>query len=583
MGNQSYLSARLLFLFAIHVIKYYFCFTQKTVITYNSNLAMSNSFKQIVEAIVGKASSDNCGRQFGVSGFFPERLVHCEWYDKSRHVELHLEGKDPSPAICSLAEYLKNHLPSDDKLEIVDRHSFSFFSYMLKGPAIEVSDAEAMGHAFRALLDLVTPVVNEFINSLNETVSIAKSLSDYYNLLKKNEPYHINVIDELHANENAHSRILISLLKYPNEHRLPILDSFLSLLDGWEKSGIAIDHPSIEFNSENIDGLVEEAGKYAVIIENKIHWAVDQDSQLERYVDTVLAHGVPANHIWVVYLTSDGNKVVADYSYTDRVKALIGKRFIELNYRNDILPWLKEIILPNCTIKEEWLVTALKQYIDHLEGMFQLRGSQASIQMQMEQKLFGEIGLSRSSDLKKTYGILSKTEGDLSVLMNVISNTKASIEESLVREFEDLTQTYFAQRYPQENFQFVDSTKNGYYQIMPYSIAPNVHLELNPLRRSQFIDAQSLTIVLHVEHWSSVDRKVTDAVISGLKKDEELRVLNAKYHFKPKSQTFFSLTCHMDKPFVEMTSSERVRMLSSFYDKACLVVPIINKYIVAEG
>lgn len=544
---------------------------------------MADSFKQIVEAIVGKASSDNSGRQFGVSGFFPERSVHCEWYDKSRHVELHLEGPNPSPAIRSLAEFLKNNLPSDDKAETVDRRSFSYFSYMLKGPAIEASDAEAMGNAFRALLDLVTPVVNEYINSLNETVSIANNLSDYYNLLKKKEPYHINVIDELHANENAHTRILISLLKYPNEHRLPILESFLSLLAGWEKSGIATGHPSIEFNSENIDGLVEEAGKYAVIIENKIHWAVDQDSQLERYVDTVLGHGVPAGNIWVVYLTSDGNKVVADYSYTDRVKTLIGKRFIAMNYRNDILPWLKEIILPNCTIKEEWLVTALKQYIDHLEGIFQLRGSQASIQLQMEQKLYGETGLSSSSDLKKTYGILSKTEGDLSVLMNVISNKKASIEESLVREFEDLTQTYFAQRYPQDSFQFVDETKNGYYQIMPFRIAPNVHLELNPLNRSQFIDAQSLTIVLHVERWSSVDRTVTDAVISGLKNDEELGRLNAKYHFKPKSQTFFSLTFPMDKPFVEMTYSERVCVLSSFYDEACQVVPIINKYIVVKG
>ena len=118
---------------------------------------------------------------------------------------------------------------------------------------------------------------------------------------------------------------------------------------------------------------------------------------------------------------------------------------------------------------------------------------------------------------------------------------------------------------------------------MPYRAAPNVHLELNPLRRSQFIDAQSLTIVLHVERWSSVDRTVTDAVISGLKNDEELRMLNAKYNFRPKSQTFFSLTCHMDKPFVEMTYAERVRLLSSFYEEACQVIPIINKYIVANG
>ena len=31
---------------------------------------------------------------------------------------------------------------------------------------------------------------------------------------KHKTPFHLNVIDELHANENAHSRILIKLLQY---------------------------------------------------------------------------------------------------------------------------------------------------------------------------------------------------------------------------------------------------------------------------------------------------------------------------------------------------------------------------------
>ena len=48
--------------------------------------------------------------------------------------------------------------------------------------------------------------------------------------LESKLPYNVNVIDELHANENAHSRILIKLLQYPRDGKLPILESFKSHL-----------------------------------------------------------------------------------------------------------------------------------------------------------------------------------------------------------------------------------------------------------------------------------------------------------------------------------------------------------------
>ena len=40
-------------------------------------------------------------------------------------------------------------------------------------------------------------------------------------------PFHFNVIDELHANENAHSRILQKLLLYKRKNEYPFLLSFL--------------------------------------------------------------------------------------------------------------------------------------------------------------------------------------------------------------------------------------------------------------------------------------------------------------------------------------------------------------------
>ena len=48
-------------------------------------------------------------------------------------------------------------------------------------------------------------------------------------------------------------------------------------------------------------------------------------------------------------------------------------RFIPLSYKYDILPWLEAIVLPNCTIKEDLLISALKQYIDYLKNILGIR------------------------------------------------------------------------------------------------------------------------------------------------------------------------------------------------------------------
>ena len=46
---------------------------------------------------------------------------------------------------------------------------------------------------------------------ISETIKLAGILFQKKEELKQELPYHINVIDELHINENAHSRILTQL------------------------------------------------------------------------------------------------------------------------------------------------------------------------------------------------------------------------------------------------------------------------------------------------------------------------------------------------------------------------------------
>lgn len=43
-------------------------------------------------------------------------------------------------------------------------------------------------------------------------IAIINTLIDKHKEVMKSYPYNINIIDELHADENAHSRILMKLL-----------------------------------------------------------------------------------------------------------------------------------------------------------------------------------------------------------------------------------------------------------------------------------------------------------------------------------------------------------------------------------
>ena len=66
---------------------------------------------------------------------------------------------------------------------------------------------------------------------VEEKWSMLISLADEYAKLAKkikNEyPYHVNPIEELHANENANSRILCAMLRYQVDGEYKILKSFV--------------------------------------------------------------------------------------------------------------------------------------------------------------------------------------------------------------------------------------------------------------------------------------------------------------------------------------------------------------------
>lgn len=269
-------------------------------------------------------------------------------------------------------------------------------------------------------------------------LKLAKEIND---LINRNRVYNANIITELHANENAHSRILRMFLQYDDgKKEYPILGKFLDIPKVKQVFGNKeFKSPVFTNERERIDVLIEEPRSFAVIVENKIKGATDQERQLERYIESVNGHDVPDDNIYAIYLTDIGDKEVSDVSFTDDAKKRLGYkdendmgRFVPMNYRYDILPWLEKEVLPNCIEKEELLISALKQYIDYLKCMFGIIENEEQKILIME-KLKKELGI-KDCDVEAV-GVCFTAIEQLENLKNRIDGISVEIIKKLAEEY----------------------------------------------------------------------------------------------------------------------------------------------------
>ena len=95
---------------------------------------------------------------------------------------------------------------------------------------------------------------------IKEIIDGVKKLNDFKEKYKSKLPFHFNVIDELHANENAHSRIVARLFEYKEYNTHPFLESFFNRVGIGESVKQAI----ITVEKDRIDCLIKDEN-YAVI------------------------------------------------------------------------------------------------------------------------------------------------------------------------------------------------------------------------------------------------------------------------------------------------------------------------------
>lgn len=284
-------------------------------------------------------------------------------------------------------------------------------------------------------IDMIECIIQEeWYNTLSFcdgfSLSIAKE--------KQKLPYHLNIIDELHINENANSRILYKLLLYKNiEGKYEILESLIDYIKrnahSSEFNNIQVKKPCITQEIKRIDLWVRDKD-YAIIFENKIYNATDQDAQIARYIDKTIACNYKEENIFIIYLPPFSSKEPESKSW-GRYKKHFEKRYINLSFRDNILSWLENNVLPQINSKDIYLHSAIRQYIDYLRGLFNIRTIHKQMNMNLHEILTKHYKLDECSTDQERIEIIEEKIEEINEISNQLESLKQSLENKIKKSY----------------------------------------------------------------------------------------------------------------------------------------------------
>lgn len=352
----------------------------------------------------------------------------------------------------------------------------------------------------------VTDILN-FVNSVLQNKSDAehRSIQSALDLaegvagtIAKNKhlvPYHLNLIDELHINENGHSRILYKLLEYRNpDGDYIFLKSLLKYIskncEAFEK--ICVTNPEITQELCRIDLWVRDKD-YAIIFENKVYNATDQEAQIARYIECTQGNGCPLDKIFVIYMPQMDNKGPVDDSW-GKYKEDFASRYVKFSFRDGVLPWLKSDVLPSIPDKDKLLKSAIEQYVNYLEGLFKQRESDKQLYIMIENYIKEQLGLNDDpfENKKKLDRKIEELDKVRQYLVNMIDDYKTQIfeqwNEKLKKDFPRYEWILTKDSYGLyiENKQIIIGDKNILLSL--YYEKDSINIEVKPSHKDSELD-----------------------------------------------------------------------------------------------
>lgn len=160
-------------------------------------------------------------------------------------------------------------------------------------------------NGLKCIFDLLSSVDAYASQTHQYTLRLSESLRDCEEKSPNKPPFAINFLEHSNALETFTSWIIRHIFAYTYNGRHPFFESFANTF--LRKLGFKtdwIETPVIDKDHEykNIDILVREDKRYAIIIENKLKGAPFQPNQLARYIAKMSNEGYLYEQIFVVVL-----------------------------------------------------------------------------------------------------------------------------------------------------------------------------------------------------------------------------------------------------------------------------------------
>ncbi len=321
-------------------------------------------------------------------------------------------------------------------------------------------------------LDLLDSIQSDIGDEYTNLFELAKRVHQIKNDYKSKLPYHINVIDELYINENAHSRILAKLLHFRSSSgAYEILESLIEFIKRKKQSDefdrIKVIAPSITQEEERIDlWICDHEANNALIFENKIYDAPDQKSQLFRYIKKTKERKFAEDNIFVFYLTKNGNEPSEQTWGNEETKLNFKNRYMPLSYRNDLLPWLKHIVLPNVRIKDKYLQCAINQYVDYLEGLFSIREIYNNLNMEIQKIISDRLQLDSCNEeqvVKKIEDTIENLDETRNHLVQMLAKAKRNLWSLYLPNLTTIVESVASQNRMKSEVGFLDEESSRFY------------------------------------------------------------------------------------------------------------------------
>ena len=354
-----------------------------------------------------------------------------------------------------------------------------------------------------------------------------------------------NVFESWRMNENDHTKLLLSLLRYQDQYgQMPVLYSFLKRFARGCGKMISKRPDKVEIlfspkytdgkNCSFIDGLVLMTvgnSRLAFIIENKIYDAPDQNAQIRRYIGHIKNnHHVDLDKIWVFYLTGDGSKTVSIDSYDrydENEETNIGQHFSELTYSEDIVRWLTEDILLLRTYPES-LTSVVRTYVDFIISEFSTTTDESDATekvMLRSLNLPTELRKMSQQDIEKLYTFQDQVKQlrnnlrnaqddeeaaatDIEKLYDVVCRSVRTVEGTAFNRFETMSADILNEQWKRElrrdKLSWIVRHRGlagnkGFVQIALTDEWGSAHMEWCEINAAAMFCKTQYTIELHVE------------------------------------------------------------------------------------